>query len=1009
MKEKPSYFSTWETLKELRIILFIGCLFTVLVGQDTSRQNIYIDRIKESKNIYKELDLDPSNFADYYSINRLWGETAEDYYLLHEDDSSLVYYIKVEKLNAMYPELLSASEFPDYKIFFKIADLNLILGSDIYFAREIDPLTGKYQKINEKGEGYIRKAIDYYLKAYNSGWHYHKEYFSSPDEVWLREIAILSEIVKVAVNYNIKEYELGLDYLDQIEKLNLLHGPPEIDSTTKYIRFRYMDQYTVYTYRSNIYIQMGLYERSIEMINKALILWEDEITQTIDSLFENKYTTNSPDFLITEAIEMTNQNNDYDTGVALFRQIFNNYDLYQFDDFFLALNFSKIFIENPMIPPDTLSKYCGLLLDHIRDNDRFINENIWLSKVCFLGALFGINRLDNNKKLIEKSKTVFQLIKSRESDALFDGKSLDTKGIGPLLDIIIPLFLDHSRKKETLLDIAKLDSIYNKIVLLTGDTYQYYHFQFLLALMQEKALIYNNIAHNQSDEAIFYFDKALQIYLEVYNLRQKHNINIDIINEVSNLSQIGAMYTEMGDYENAQLYLEKALTLVNDHKNNLTNDRQKFGFINIIASKTWIHKLLVKLYFETNKERKAFALIENLKNESLFNYYETISLANKSPLESRLSTLIALNFQNSDQVEYFSQSTDQLYNDSLKINYMKPIDIDAINELLNDQDANLVEYYLAGEKLVIWFLNGENFYSYKTKTRGDSLVSLLNEYDKSFYIREPVDYYSKKFYDILIAPFKDHINKKNLYIVPGYIINTIQFSCLIDSNNSYFSDSYNISYLPSASTIKKISNNTKLKEKSLLAFGSPLFNTDDVFLAELQHSRKEIKDIGKNYQSKTILIDYNATEEAFKLNAISFSNIHFATHAKVDPIIPLNSKLYLTPTSNEDGELNLHEIIGMNIKADLVVLSACDTGQEFGVSENFLSFAKGFLNSGVNSVVASSWIVDDESTALLMKEYYKNLKYFNKSEALSKAQKQLRKKYAHPYYWAGFSLYGSIY
>ena len=141
--------------------------------------------------------------------------------------------------------------------------------------------------------------------------------------------------------------------------------------------------------------------------------------------------------------------------------------------------------------------------------------------------------------------------------------------------------------------------------------------------------------------------------------------------------------------------------------------------------------------------------------------------------------------------------------------------------------------------------------------------------------------------------------------------------------------------------------------------------------------------------------------------------MHFATHGNLD--YEDFSKSFITmagnPSKSEDGKLTLEELWGMEVMTHLhiVVLSACQTAVTKGSNESSaVSPASGFLQNGVKSVVATLWKVDDEATALLMDDFYKNIKTMDSVDALRSAQITLSKnpKFVHPYYWAAVVLLG---
>ena len=98
----------------------------------------------------------------------------------------------------------------------------------------------------------------------------------------------------------------------------------------------------------------------------------------------------------------------------------------------------------------------------------------------------------------------------------------------------------------------------------------------------------------------------------------------------------------------------------------------------------------------------------------------------------------------------------------------------------------------------------------------------------------------------------------------------------------------------------------------------------------------------------------------------------------------------------------------MQLDADIVTLSACETGlSKIASGDDLVGLTRGFLYAGSSSIVASLWKVDDRATAELMTRFYKELPGSDKVEALRKAQLETKKNYPHPYYWASFQLTGN--
>jgi CHAT domain-containing protein len=160
--------------------------------------------------------------------------------------------------------------------------------------------------------------------------------------------------------------------------------------------------------------------------------------------------------------------------------------------------------------------------------------------------------------------------------------------------------------------------------------------------------------------------------------------------------------------------------------------------------------------------------------------------------------------------------------------------------------------------------------------------------------------------------------------------------------------------------------------------------------------------------------------EASRATALSpqlsqYRIVHFATHAVSDSEHPERSGLVLSLFDRhgqpQNGFLGLEQIYDLNLPADLVVLSACETGlgREIG-GEGLVGLVRGFMYAGATRVMASLWSVDDEVTAQLMARFYKSLEQdgLSPAAALRAAQLEVRedRRWSSPYYWAAFQIEG---
>jgi len=285
---------------------------------------------------------------------------------------------------------------------------------------------------------------------------------------------------------------------------------------------------------------------------------------------------------------------------------------------------------------------------------------------------------------------------------------------------------------------------------------------------------------------------------------------------------------------------------------------------------------------------------------------------------------------------------------------------------------------------------------------------------------------------------------KNIVFVPDGALNFLPFEALVmeikaDKSGVYLMDRYNISYAPSLSVLCRLlgaGSRAGQGPEGVLFVGKSDYgeyadvSDEDEYLSSLRegylkngvafaplrgviHEAEFISSSLKKSKT-TVLLNGAANEAAVKSIGLSrYRVVHFACHGLVDEDFPLRSSLVLSRNDvfGEDGFLQVPEIAGLGLRADLVVLSACRTGRgKLSRGEGVLGLARTFFYGGARSVLSALWNVDDGSTAVFMKYLYENLSNgLPKNEALRRAkQKMRRSEYSHPYFWAPFVLSGDF-
>jgi CHAT domain-containing protein/tetratricopeptide (TPR) repeat protein len=281
-------------------------------------------------------------------------------------------------------------------------------------------------------------------------------------------------------------------------------------------------------------------------------------------------------------------------------------------------------------------------------------------------------------------------------------------------------------------------------------------------------------------------------------------------------------------------------------------------------------------------------------------------------------------------------------------------------------------------------------------------------------IRKNVKPHLRQLHKILIEPIADLLptnERSPVIFIPDGALYEVPFAALQDAQSRYLIDIHTISVAPSLAVLAQTSQLKKRpidKLASTLVVGNPDFTRQQEYknLEPLPFSEVEANSVARLLNSN-LLLGAAASKEAV-LPLLSRARIlHFATHGVPDQSKGLNGAIVLTGTASDQGFLRAEEVVKMKLNADLVVLSACDTGLGKITSDGVIGLSRSFIAAGTSSVIVSMWSVNDESTAFLMTAFYQYIGAGQgKSEALRNAMLKTKAKYPNPYFWSGMTLIG---
>ena len=296
---------------------------------------------------------------------------------------------------------------------------------------------------------------------------------------------------------------------------------------------------------------------------------------------------------------------------------------------------------------------------------------------------------------------------------------------------------------------------------------------------------------------------------------------------------------------------------------------------------------------------------------------------------------------------------------------------------------------------------------------------------------------ARRLYELLLKPAEGQLQGRGaLVIVPDGPLWELPFQALQPAAGRYLLEEFAISYAPSLTMLREVARLRKESAgqgrgpETLLAFGDPAGGPDadapaagrDEKLSALPESGREVNALGRLYGTarSRVYTGPEAREERLKQEAGGYRILHLATHGLFNDTSPMYSQVVLSrprPDDREDGLLEAWEIMNLDLKADLVVLSACETARgRVGAGEGMIGLTWALFVAGTPAAVVSQWKVESTSTTELMLEFHRRFKAPSaRPGGSNRAAWALRQsalklmghpEYRHPYYWAGFVVVG---
>ncbi|HIK18806.1 MAG TPA: tetratricopeptide repeat protein [Leptolyngbyaceae cyanobacterium M33_DOE_097] len=556
---------------------------------------------------------------------------------------------------------------------------------------------------------------------------------------------------------------------------------------------------------------------------------------------------------------------------------------------------------------------------------------------------------------------------------------------------------------------------------------------------------------SEYEKAIRYYEQALPIYQAIK----------DRNGEAAALNNLGITYQRLSQYEKAIGYYEQALPIFQAVKDRDGEARalNNLGYILFVSGQVAQAEQTLRQSMQVLE-----CLRVGLKDEnkvSIFEEQTTTYRSLQTTLVAQNKFSEALEIAERGRARAFLELLAQRFGDSntkavkdgesdpvkpqskTTCTSVKPPTLAEIQQVAQAQNATLVEYSIIDDKtLYIWVIQPSGAIAFqqvslKSFLQGTSLAQLIANIredqlgvrglgvvpvQRSRSTQLPQNLSFKTLHQLMIAPIAQYLpedpNQRIIFLPQGALF-LVPFAALQDAEGTYLIQQHTIAIAPSIQTLQFTQQQRQRLEakdsdtQPALIVGNPVMpkltleaGQPPVQLATLPNAEAEAKALAQLLQQPALLQN-QATEAQVKALMPQARLIHLSTHGLFNDRLGLSSSVALTPTAKEDGLLTAAEILDLKLQADLVVLSACDTGRGQITGDGVIGLSRALFSAGTPSVIVSLWAVPDAPTAFLMTEFYKKLETTgDKAQALRQAMLSTLERYPKPREWAAFTLIG---
>lgn len=489
------------------------------------------------------------------------------------------------------------------------------------------------------------------------------------------------------------------------------------------------------------------------------------------------------------------------------------------------------------------------------------------------------------------------------------------------------------------------------------------------------------------------------------------------------LANVGGLYWQVlldrariarqdGQDPMAEALLRQAVDIIEGQRATIGTEAGRIGFV---GDKQACYQEWVRLLVDHGRASEAFAVVERSKGRALVDLLasqQQLGKAGKDPRTAQDLGQLAQADQDLQAIPAPDAPSDRgiivaarkdlaSRAPELASLVMVPQVATSALQARLDPDETLLEYYACGTRWLAFTVTRESVAATWLPTPdlvGRVLVLRRGLADPA----GPAAAAAAELYRLLLEPVAARLRSSRLTIVPHGILHYVPF-CALGQGDTLLLDRFSLRMLPSATVLAFLKPRVPVKDTLIL--GNPDLSNPAL---DLPFAQEEAVALAGILPHPTLRVRGEATSASVLEAGGRFGIVHLAAHGFFDLEHPLESALFLAPTARTRGTLKVADLYSLDLDADLVTLSACETAlSKVASGDDVVGFTRGLLYAGSRSVLSSLWKVDDRSTKELMLAFYRRLGDVDKAEALRQAQLEVRAHTPQPFYWAAFTLAGN--